>query len=390
MKFRTLGVVALAMAGLLLAGCASKGIVHTPAKLVDIQHPSLQVTELWSAHVGDGSDGLFSGLRVAVHKDAVFVGSVDGDAAAFDPHTGKRIWEVDTHAKLISGPTVQGDQVLFGTLDARVIALNRATGKKLWTGKASSEVLAAPVSDGQTVVVRSVDGRVYGLNARDGMRIWSFSRAEPQLTLRGQSMPLIVGDNVLVGEDDGTLVALDLTDGKPQWQQAISLPTGRSALERLVDIDAGLTAGPLGVYVDSYGGTLARVDPVSGTVAWKRPLKSWSGMALGGSDDLLYVTDDDGYVWALDPHSGAKAWEQKALQYRSLSAPALQGQAVVVGDLAGYLHWLSATDGHFLARTRLDDDAIMAQPVVWDGVLYAMDVAGHLAAYRVKATGSGD
>lgn len=388
---RCLGVAAISLAALALAACgSSKGIQHKPEPLTEISHPQVQPQRLWSASVGDGSDGLFTGLRIAVRPDAVFVGSTDGVAKALDPKTGKMIWETDTDARLSAGPTVNGDQVLFGTFGARVIALDRATGKLKWTGKASSEVLAAPVSDGSTVVVRSIDGRVYGLSVHGGHRLWSYDRPAPRLTVRGQSMPLVMGAEVLIGQDNGTVAALDTQTGKPQWQQAIAIPTGRSELSRLVDIDAQLLPSLNGVYVDSYGGTLALIDPATGHLRWKRQIKSWTGMALSGGGDLLYVSAADSHVWALDPESGAKAWEQKALQYRSVSAPAIQNGKVVVGDYKGYLHWLSPDDGTIIARTQLDGDAIVTAPVVANDILYAMDVDGHLAAYTAKKVSSDD
>ncbi|MDN5873753.1 MAG: PQQ-binding-like beta-propeller repeat protein, partial [Sinobacteraceae bacterium] len=178
--------------------------------------------------------------------------------------------------------------------------------------------------------------------------------------------------------------------GKPQWQQAIAIPTGRSELQRLVDIDAQLLSSLDGVYADSYGGTLALVDPTTGHVHWKRQIKSWTGMALSHSGDLLFISDDDSHVWGLATSSGAKAWEQKALQYRSVTAPAVQDKDVVVGDYEGYLHWLSPDDGRIIGRTRMDDAAIMTTPVVANGeVLYVMDVEGNVAAYKLKQVSEG-
>lgn len=379
-----------AVAAVVLAACSnSPGIVRPPAVLTPITHPQVQPEQLWSARIGNGSGGFFSGLRIAVHEDAVFVGSRDGRAAAFNPRTGARVWETDTKLPLSAGPSVDGGLVLFGTLDAQVVALDRATGKLLWKAPASSEVLASPVGNGQTVVVRSVDGRIYGLHASDGTRAWSFSEAEPRLTLRGQSMPLLVGDEVLVGQDDGTLVALDAASGKVLWQQAIAVPNGRTELERLVDIDADLLGTENAVFVDSYGDVLTVVDPASGNLGWKRPIKSWTGMALSPDGAQLYVSDNDGDIWALDPRTGAEIWHDKALHFRVLSAPVVQDGNVVVGDFEGYLHWLSPDSGAEIGRVRMSKDGIIAAPVVRGGTLYVMDAEGHVAAYGIKGAAAG-
>lgn len=51
--------------------------------------------------------------------------------------------------------------------------------------------------------------------------------------------------------------------------------------------------------------------------------------------------------------TGANAWRQEKLLNRDLSAPLALRRAVVVGDYAGYVHFLSPEDGAFLARVPL-------------------------------------
>jgi len=366
-----------------LSGCIHKGKVKLPTKLVEIQHPVVIPEASWSRHLGKGSGGFYSGLRIALEPDALFGAEVGGRVYALDPKTGKTIWETRTKSRVISGPTVSDDLVLVGTLDGEVIALKRANGVQLWRAKASSEVLGAPAASGGIVVVKSGDGREFGLSATDGSLLWNFDRSVPQLTLRGLSPPLISGNRVYIGLDNGKLAALNLSDGQLVWEQTISVPTGRADLDRLVDIDADLLSGPEGIFVVTFGGDVALIDPSSGDSRWRRSVKSYSGMVLG--DDKLYVSDADGVVWALDVETGAAAWKQEGLKYRRLSPPGYFQGHVVVGDYKGYLHWLSSKDGSFEGRTRLADtfssSPVTAAPVASDNLLYVMTSAGNLAAY---------
>ncbi|MBX6421851.1 MAG: outer membrane protein assembly factor BamB [Nevskia sp.] len=372
----------LAAAALALAGCGSKGKAREPAKLTRLEHVEVRPEREWSRRIGDGSDGYWSGLRIALASDALFAASIDGRVDAVNPQNGDLIWRVNTKARVISGPTLDGDQLYVGTLDGEVIALARADGKIRWRAQAPSEALAPPVGNGQVVVAKAVDGREYGLNAGSGERLWSFDRNEPNLTLRGLSAPLILGDRVYIGLDNGKLEALSLDDGQPIWEQTISVPTGRVEIERLTDIDADLLVGREGLYVVTYGGDLALIDPQSGDSRWHRSIKSYSGMALSG--DRLYVTDDDGTVWSLDAATGAAVWKQPVLKYRRLSPPAVFDRYVVVGDYQGYLHWLSVEDGKLVGRVRLGGDPITTAPVVDHGLLYALDAGGRLAAYSAR------
>jgi FOG: WD40-like repeat len=222
---------------LLAVGCASKGIVHNPAPLKSIAHPKVRASVDWARQVGNGSGDQWTGLRVVAREDAVFSASESGWVYAFAPNTGKAIWSTPTQARVIGGPTVSGDEVLVGTTGGQVIALRRSTGKILWHADASGSVIAAPAVSGDRVVARGVDGRVFAFDFKTGKRLWTFDRGEPNLTLRGQSVPLVVGGQVLIGQDDGKIVAVDLATGKLKWSATLSQPHGRSELSRLNDVD---------------------------------------------------------------------------------------------------------------------------------------------------------
>lgn len=370
---------------IVIAGCASKGIVHTPATLANIAHPQVKPERVWSHYIGNGSGGFYPAFRIAVAKDGIYVGSENGRAAAYGPASGRLLWSKNTRLRLIAGPSVSGDIVLFGTLNAKVIALQRNSGNMLWKVPAPGAVMAPPVSDGHVVVVRGVNGLIYGLNARNGARIWSFDRSEPSLTVRGQSKPLIVGNRVVIGLDNGDIVALNSATGKLLWSKTLSTSNGGSQLQRLVDIDADPLLSDSGVFAVSYGGNLALFDPISGQVRWQQRVKSDNGMALNANQSTVYVSDTDGYVWALSTANGAREWVNKTLKYRQLSAPVFYHGYVVVGDLDGYLHWLRPSDGKIVGRVRLDSAPIITAPEVGDGLLYVMNTDGYLAAFKDRA-----
>jgi len=76
-------------------------------------------------------------------------------------------------------------------------------------------------------------------------------------------------------------------------------------------------------------------------------------------------------------------WRQTRLLRRQLSAPAIAGDYVVVGDLEGYVHWIARSDGRFVARQQISDTAIRSKPLVKDGVIYFTALDGSITAVRV-------
>lgn len=378
----SVAVLALVAMTVSVGACSSKAKVREPAELTDIGETQLKVEHLWSHGVGDGADGRPSGLRPLLESDALFVAESGGQVQALDPETGRVRWEHELKARVSAGPSVLGDLVLVGTLDSEVIALKRADGALVWRTPVSSEVLAPPVGSGNVVVARSIDGRTFGLAASDGRRLWSFDRTVPTLTLRGISAPLIEGSRVLLGMDSGRLAAVQLSDGTPMWEQPVSVPSGRTELERLADIDAQLVDTLDGVLVASYGGDVTLIDPTDGESRWRRAIKSGTGVAVGGSS--VFISDVDGVVWALDAATGAAVWKSETLKYRRLSPPAFFKGHVVVADYKGYLHFFEPADGKLVGRTRVGRDPVLAPMVATDSTLYVLNVEGRLEALTLR------
>ncbi|WP_093285821.1 outer membrane protein assembly factor BamB [Solimonas aquatica] len=371
-----LAVVALAL------GACSKKNVRKPAALKDIDHPEIQLQDVWSSSAGSGGGGYYGELRLALAPDALFTADGKGRIYAFDPKTGSRIWRADTREELVAGPGVAGDAVFAGSRKGDVVAVKRADGGKLWQAHLSSEVLAAPEGDGSRVFARGGDGKVYALSADTGAPLWSVDRSVPNLTLRGLSPPSVDGNELYVGLDNGRAMALRSSDGQVLWEQTVSAPVGRNELERLTDIDAPLLQEGGDVFVASFGGDLVCLDKDTGQVLWRRSVRSYTGLTLAGS--TLVVTDDNGTVWGLDSSTGSALWHNEDLKYRQLSAPAVFEGKVVVGDYKGYLHWLDAKDGHLIARNRVDHDPIRRAPVAGDGLLYVLSTDGDITAVKIR------
>ncbi|MNV56644.1 Outer membrane protein assembly factor BamB precursor [compost metagenome] len=243
------------------------------------------------------------------------------------------------------------------------------------------EVIAAPAIAQGLVFVRSNDGRTTALDAATGEQRWFNAQELPSLTVRGNA-PVVTGPGALfIGNDDGTLSALAMQDGRPLWEQTVGTPEGRTELERMADIDGAPVLEGNTLYVSSFKNETMAIEGPTGRPLWSRDHGGGGGVAVTSGN--VVVTDGKGTVYGLDKTSGSAMWSQQALARRSVTGAAVQGDYAVVGDYKGYLHWLRLSDGELAARAKSGGDALLAAPVVADGIAVVQNVDGKLTAFRL-------
>jgi outer membrane protein assembly factor BamB len=380
MRFRLL--VLLAVGGLAgLGACGGKDAVEPPAELVAFE-PTLPVQLVWKQKVGSGSERLRLGLAPVSDGMRIFAGGHDGTASAFGLADGEVLWSTETDLPLAGGPGVGNGMVVFGTSDGKLVALDAETGEIRWERLVGSEVIAPPAIAGDVIAFRSVDGRLSVVSAQDGEEVWSVLQAMPSLTLRGNSGPFVIGETVVAGFDNGRVGAYDIDDGSSRWEIQLSNPSGRSEIERLVDVGVDIEVFGSEVYAVNFQGEAVAIDMASGVVFWSRDLSSYTG--LGVDSDHVYVTDDVSAIVALDRSNGTDvAWRQDALRLRDVTAATRYRETVVVGDYDGYVHWLSAEDGHFLAREHAASTRISAKPLAIGPMVFVQADDGTISAFRI-------
>ncbi len=376
-------IIAIFLAILLLGGCASvEDDFDLPKELLSLDE-TLAVSVIWDERVGDGSGEQHVALAPALFYDKIVAADREGEVCAYRLEDGEEIWSVETGLLLSGGPGAGENSVIIGSSNGEVIALSAEDGSELWRVQVSSEVLSVPQIANGIAVIRTVDGRIAGLDEQDGKQIWFYDRAVPALSLRGTSSPVIRGDMVIDGYASGKLVGLRLSDGRVGWETSISIPSGRTELDRIVDIDADPVIVDDVIYVASYHAGVTAMSLSTGEMLWNRQeISSFSGMDAGWR--YLFVTDEKSNVWALGLDNGAVVWKMSALENRHLTAPVVHDDYFVVGDYEGYLHWFSQDDGREVARIKIDSDGIVAKPVVESDILYVYGKGGDLAAISIQ------
>jgi len=372
----------LACTVLFAAACSSTAPVIPPTELTSIKNVESRFDRLWSRKLEQSTEGRFEPL---VLNDVVYAASRAGEVIAIERETGKTRWKKQLEVSLGSGVGGADNAVYVSSSNGLVLALSTADGEVLWETQASSEVLV-PVSAGfGTVVVRSADGRLVSLDPETGEELWSVTYTPPALTLNGYSRPMLLDGGVLVGLDDGRLLALNSNQGRVLWESVVSVPSGRSEVERLSDIDGSIRVDDSAIYVANYQGKLARIEPSRGDIIWSVPISSTAGVAV--SSTVAIVVDEDDELHAFDKENGQLLWQQDALKHRRLSAPqVITENLAVVGDLQGFLHIVSTSDGRLIGRTRVGRRSIAHELPLHDNTLLVQSADGTVAALRAQQT----
>jgi outer membrane protein assembly factor BamB len=370
---------------LLLVACSKDKDIDTPTPLA-LFNATIRADKVWSAEVADkGAKPLRLGLSLAVDDGHVYAAGHKGEIAAFDLATGRSLWRVKTKLALAGGPGAGAGLVVVGSTFGDIIAVRAANGATVWKTLLNGEVLSPPAVTERLIAVRTVDGKLHALSPKDGHELWSQEQQVPRLSLRGTSRPIVTGDLVLSGFDNGKVAAVNINDGSTQWETTIAPPHGKTELERLDDVDGAVSVSGSDVYAVGFQGRIAMLALDTGQIWWSHEASSFRGLGL--DNESLYIATADGEIVALRRRTGTELWRQKALLHRRLSAAVEGDNAIVTADYQGYVHWLDKSTGALAARASTGKVRISNPPVVVGNMVLVVNDVGHITAFRTSDIG---
>ena len=348
-----------------------------PAALPRLDDPK-PVRVVWQAGIGTAEQ--FS-IMPALAGDSIYSAARDGRVVRFDAATGRERWRAYADMRVSGGVGADAQTVVVASESGEVVAFDAETGKARWRARVSSEVLSPPAVGGGVVLVRSIDSRIFAFDAQDGKRRWVYQRPSSPLVVRSPAGAVVRGDTAYAGFRGGKLAALSLANGGVRWEATVALPKGTNELERVIDVVGDPALDGREVCATAYQGRVACFDAASGTQIWTREISSVTGVSLDAR--YAYVVDDKGAVFAYDRSTGGVVWKQDKLAYREPTLPLPAGNAVVVGDSEGWVHFLSRDNGAFLGRFNARGGGVRVPPLLLPtgplvqsrtGTLYALSL----------------
>ena len=176
-----------------------------------------------------------------------------GRLASLNPLTGAVRWEtlvgvtrgtneVERLVDLVAGASRQGNSLCVRSFQTSVACLDGLTGRMAWSRPAQGH--QGLDGNEQTLVGVESDGKVLAWQRSTGNPLWT----QDALRFRGLSLPLLLNNAVVVGDQEGWVHFLSPQDGKPLHRVATdgSAITGKPILAGQMLVVVTRTGGVFG------------------------------------------------------------------------------------------------------------------------------------------------
>lgn len=383
-------VLITVVSALLLCSCWGNKDLEEPVEAPEIGN-RLGVHEAWSDSAG-GSDEMFSQLSPAVMGNTIFVAARDGTVNAIRVTDGHRLWETDLSdedenddkrsARLAGGIGLGAGRVAVGSENGWLYILDQSDGKIAWKTFVGNEVISRPTFalSGSRIFVQDSRGRIVCYSPA-GEQLWVSGESRSLLRLRAQSSPVALGDDyLLVGTSTGKVQILSQQDGSVVNQIVIGKTSGPSTLSRVADVSSNPLILNGSLYSTAYNSGFVQYSFEKAAVIFRLAYTSSKDIAF--DDHFFVITGDNGHVHCISRETGSELWTNTKLTYRNVSAPVIYGNYVVVGDMEGYVYFLSLQDGNIESQLDTDDTPIYVKPLVCGNNVLIQTSGGELTAFH--------
>ena len=343
-----------------------------PAELFAF-NKSVEILTDWAESFGN--DNNFGRLIPSVYEGKIYFISSEGYLASLNQESGIVEWSKSTNDIVSGGIDVNFKTITYGTLDGDLVALDYRDGKELWRSRTSSEILTPPTTDGNMLIAQTGDGRIAGYDFKTGELQWFHQTTLPRLTLRGTSRPYIDQGFIFTGFANGKIAMIYPDSGAVRFEIPVTINEGKSELERIIDVDGkSLVANDL-VIAASYQGNIIAINLREGRPTWQEDVSTIKDLTSNGN--RVMVVNEKDTVKAFGMATGAILWEQNDLKLRKLTSPVSINNYVAVGDFEGYVHLLDTKNGDFLGRKKISRKPIL-ELTSERNFLLAVDESGKL------------
>ena len=310
--------------------------------------------------------GSFVYSSPAVADGLVFVASYDTNVYAIDEYSGQQKWAFYTGSVLFSSPAIANGVVYVGSRNGGIMyALDEQTGSEIWgRGYLNYFIASSPVVADGKVFYSSwcssscfQNGQFVARDAATGAVVWA-NATLPSSTL--SSSPAVDSGRVFFGLDDGSVTALNETDGKAIWRV---VPGGSATIRNALTVANGR------IYVGSSNRFFA-LNEMTGATVWSFNTGNSNSTSAVVSNGIVYFGTGRGNLYAVNATTGTQSWvATTGASVSSSPALSLGSNMILVGSNDHYLYAFNASSGVRLWRF-VTSAAIWSSPAIADGRVF--------------------
>lgn len=230
--------------------------------------------------------------------------------------------------------------------------------------------------------------------AGSGGTAWSASVARVDRRERLTAPPIVYQGQVFVLDPQGNLSAYSLSGGGRSWSANLR-PEG----QRGTGFGGGVAADGGVLVAATPFGRVHGIDPRSGGSVWTADMNAPAKSAPTVANGRAYVVSTDSVLHAFDITTGEALWNfagtggqagvlgnaSPAVVGNMVIAPYSSGEIIAFDAQSGEPQWFDVMSGasRFSTVSGLND--VVARPVVYDGVVYAVSVSGRMIAVNARS-----
>lgn len=246
----------------------------------------------------------------------IYIGSGDICALLCRKSNGTRRWEFfdQEYEEFSVAPVIAEDGTVYvGTEGGRFYALT-PSGTEKWRVAFRSAIICPPAigSDG-TIFIQPEDDTVFALDPSNGTRKWGFYAGG------GVQAPVIGADGTVYVSQDDSLFALDPVNGGIKWRYGMRQAI---AVSPAIDISRNV------LYVTDDDGWLSSVNLTDGSENWQIWVGSNAKAPVIDENSKIYITGG-GRLLALEPDNGNIDWEWVPPVQEEMTMAAVSSEGIV-------------------------------------------------------------
>lgn len=258
---------------------------------------------VWKKHIGEdrpydwGFDYYFS--SPVINGDTLLVATADGKLLSLHKKTGQAFWQYNAAHFIRATPAITGGWVYIGDVNGDMYAIDSKTGAQKWVyhtngsklnndsfGFDRKAIISSAVIEKDIVVFGGRDGYLYAVDRFAGTAKWIMDHKVSWVI----SSPAVFNNQVITGTSDAAFVqSVDIITGKELWRTPGGGPVWSSPV----------IAGNY-VYVGGNEGVLRCLDVTTGKKAahpFVANAKIFSSPVI--KDSSLYIGADNGVLYCL-------------------------------------------------------------------------------------------